>query len=182
MGYFDNLKTDELEHHGILGQKWGVRRFQNKDGALTEAGRKRYQSFGTKRLTNPDVVKSNGGKNQYNDDPWKLATSAGLKYKNLAELNAKKRAAGELLGKDPEAFKNSKERQEYIEAMVRTNRAFQYHSKLTQDLLKKYSDVSFDILTEEGTNEQYVQAILKSKTGETRVAEMYLGYHLYDKK
>lgn len=32
----------ELRHHGILGQKWGVRRFQNKDGTLTEEGKKRY--------------------------------------------------------------------------------------------------------------------------------------------
>ena len=31
----------ELYHHGILGQKWGVRRFQNKDGSLTSAGKKR---------------------------------------------------------------------------------------------------------------------------------------------
>lgn len=31
----------ELYHHGVLGQRWGVRRFQNKDGSLTSAGKKR---------------------------------------------------------------------------------------------------------------------------------------------
>lgn len=34
--------TDELHHHGIRGQKWGRRRYQNKDGSLTPAGQKRY--------------------------------------------------------------------------------------------------------------------------------------------
>ena len=34
--------TDELYHHGIKGQKWGVRRFQNEDGSLTPEGEKRY--------------------------------------------------------------------------------------------------------------------------------------------
>lgn len=33
---------NELYHYGITGQKWGVRRYQNKDGTLTEAGKKRY--------------------------------------------------------------------------------------------------------------------------------------------
>lgn len=33
---------DTVTHHGIKGQKWGIRRYQNPDGTLTEAGKKRY--------------------------------------------------------------------------------------------------------------------------------------------
>ena len=33
-----------IAHHGIIGMKWGVRRYQNKDGTLTNAGKKRYST------------------------------------------------------------------------------------------------------------------------------------------
>lgn len=41
--YYESSVTDPgLEHHGIKGMKWGIRRFQNPDGSLTEAGKRRY--------------------------------------------------------------------------------------------------------------------------------------------
>jgi hypothetical protein len=35
-------QLDYIAHHGILGMKWGIRRYQNKDGTLTEAGKRHY--------------------------------------------------------------------------------------------------------------------------------------------
>lgn len=42
MWSYNYTYPNELYHHGIKGQKWGIRRYQNKDGSLTAAGRKRY--------------------------------------------------------------------------------------------------------------------------------------------
>ena len=39
------LRSDVICHHGILGMKWGIRRYQNKDGSLTVAGKKRYYAY-----------------------------------------------------------------------------------------------------------------------------------------
>ena len=44
MNYTYNNET--LYHHGILGQKWGIRRFQNKDGSYTEEGKRRRHDDG----------------------------------------------------------------------------------------------------------------------------------------
>ena len=42
--------TNELYHFGIKGQKWGIRRYQNEDGSLTPAGKKRYGKMSNDEL------------------------------------------------------------------------------------------------------------------------------------
>lgn len=59
-------RQGELYHHGIKGQRWGIRRFQNKDGSLTPAGRRRYDE--------PNVGRNN---KQYADKVAKKAKDMG---------------------------------------------------------------------------------------------------------
>ena len=61
--------NDYLMHHGIKGQKWGVRRFQNPDGTRTTAGKKREKE---KRMDHDELVKS---------------TDANALYKNRGQLS-----------------------------------------------------------------------------------------------
>ena len=44
-----------LQHHGIKGQKWGVRRYQNKDGSLTNAGKKKREKIEKNTINEPRV-------------------------------------------------------------------------------------------------------------------------------
>lgn len=78
------IHTDELYHHGIPGQKWGIRRYQNKDGSLTPAGRRRadklkdeYTQLTGKRMRrNPDKKQ---------DDKQQKAKKQSLK-KQVSEM------------------------------------------------------------------------------------------------
>lgn len=58
----------ELYHHGIKGQKWGVRRFQNEDGSLTAKGVKRYAAdadLNDKSLTNVSRIRRGEAQRKY---------------------------------------------------------------------------------------------------------------------
>lgn len=47
------MEQEYLVHHGILGMKWGIRRFQNKDGSLTAAGKKRQEELDDEQSNKP---------------------------------------------------------------------------------------------------------------------------------
>lgn len=44
------MSEDIIYHYGVKGQKWGVRRYQNEDGSLTNAGKKKYAADEEKRI------------------------------------------------------------------------------------------------------------------------------------
>lgn len=68
--------NNELQHHGIKGQKWGVRRYQNKDGSLTPEGKKKY---GSKEKF----------EEQYPKDKAKAVSAVGKGAKNVKEASDK---------------------------------------------------------------------------------------------
>ena len=142
---------DELKHYGVLGMKWGVRRYQNEDGTLTSAGKKRY-----------------------NDDSDKLAKAVAVKVEAIQDF---KDAAGRYkkqLLKNPRKADNS----EVLEKGKKAQAAYDLVNYGLEELRKKYKKVDFDIMHEAKTGEAYVQSILEDDLGQTYISELYLGYHV----
>lgn len=81
-----HMQGPELYHHGILGQKWGVRRYQNDDGTWTIAGKERRRTmrkWDPRRFQNEDGSLTEEGKVRY----MEAARRGKLNYKKLSNAD-----------------------------------------------------------------------------------------------
>lgn len=122
MLYDDLVQPGEfICHHGIKGQKWGVRRYQNPDGSLTEAGKKRYHySEKEQKMFADKVVNAYSKEKPYATsnkvfkkvDPNKMSDAIRLAklYKDeekMSGLNAVADAIQEKFSKDRKALNDA---------------------------------------------------------------------------
>lgn len=110
------INFNELEHHGIKGQKWGLRRYQNSDGTLTDAGKKRY-----------------GSEENFQEHISKKYNKAGAKLERLDNRVTKLANKGAM--KEQEAIK--KQRKASSALLFQKSKAKQA-SKATRKALKVY--------------------------------------------
>lgn len=85
---------DFLAHYGVLGMKWGVRRYQNDDGSLTAAGKERYKTDSTGRNIGRAIINNRGSMGQqiavrlnkgYREDKAKIKAERDKKKAEIKE-------------------------------------------------------------------------------------------------
>lgn len=107
---------NKLKHAGIKGQKWGVRRYQNPDGSLTELGKKRYardaDEKGYNKKDDTGYYKTTGKKNKREDlkvDTYRYVKEDRERTKQLLDESAQ--LSGKLKNVVDQSLKNRKKPQ-----------------------------------------------------------------------
>lgn len=144
------ISDDYLEHHGILGQKWGVRRFQNPDGTRTAAGKARYNEDGGKTSKPVQKTNSKATSNAKLNKQRKEALEKARQAKAAkAEYEAEKKKALESGDyKQIQKYANDSTTKELQDALMRAdtidriNKSVDAHTPKQKDVWDTIDDVA----------------------------------------
>lgn len=167
--YNETVNPNDIIHYGVLGMKWGHRRYQNKDGSLTNAGKKRY------RATRPDKVRRemqkavNKARGQRYGKSNRWMSSYGIGKKS-DEVHAKKKQANELWENSDVYKKAVKDTQRldrlYNSGQISVDDYDVGYAKAWEKAIKTRPASNSYTITEKGRNyvNNYVQTIGKQLT------------------